>query len=208
MAHPAPSLQANQPAAAFTLGVIADTHIPDRVGQIHPEVVNVFHAAGVERILHAGDISAGWVLEELGRVAPVTAVRGNRDFFAGRLRLAETVYFSGVMIALVHGHFGLTPYLVDKVKFAFEGYCLERYLEPLARAAGLAEVVVFGHTHHPVIRMHQGKLLMNPGSASFGPHPGDLPSLGLLRIFSSGEVRPEIVSLRGWKIRERRWEKG
>jgi putative phosphoesterase len=186
---------------------MADTHIPDRVNGIHPEVAPIFREAGVTSILHAGDISTGWVLEELGRVAPVTAVRGNRDFLARRLKLVEYIQYNGVSIALMHGHGSLVSYLMDKVRFFIEGYRLERYLDLLDSAAGGAKVVVFGHTHHAVIYNHRGKLVINPGSASFGPHQGELPTLGLLHISARGEVSPEIVSLRGWKIRNHTWVK-
>ena len=108
---------------------------------------------------------------------------------------------------MMHGHGGLAPYLKDKVQYYLEGYRLERYLDPLVRAAGPARVVIFGHTHRPGILHYKGKLIINPGSASFGPLPGDLPTLGLLHITASGEVRPEIVLLRGWEIRERKWVK-
>ncbi len=162
-------------------------------------------AAGASRILHAGDISARWVLDELEQVAPVTAVRGNRDFLAGRLRQVEFLDLGGVSLALMHGHGGFFHYLRDKVDFYREGYRLERYLDLLVSAAGTASVVVFGHTHHTVIHQHRGKLIFNPGSASFGPHPGDLPTLGLLHISAAGEVRPEIITLRGWVICDRKW---
>ncbi len=189
------------------IGVIADTHIPDRVIEIHPDLLSTFQSAGVSHILHAGDISVNWVLSKLGEVAPVTAVRGNRDIFAGRLKLVEQLNFNGVSVALMHGHGGLVPYLKDKVRFYQDGYQLDRYLDLLVRSAKASRIVVFGHTHHPVIYQYKGKLIFNPGSASFGPARRDPPTIGLLH-FAAGEVRPEIIQLRGWEIRERKWVKG
>jgi putative phosphoesterase len=189
------------------IGVIADTHIPDRVTGLHPDILPIFRSAGVSTILHAGDISANWVLSRLGEVAPVIAVRGNRDFLAGRLKLVEQLNLNGVSVALMHGHGGWIPYLKDKVNFYRDGYQLDRYLDLLVESAEEAKVVIFGHTHHPVIHQYKGKLILNPGSASFGPVKGELPTVGLLHI-AAGKVRPEIIPLHGWKIREHKWVQG
>jgi putative phosphoesterase len=64
-----------------TLGVLADTHIPDRVPTLNPRVIQVFRQAQVSAILHAGDVSVPQVLAELEKIAQVYAVRGNRDIF-------------------------------------------------------------------------------------------------------------------------------
>jgi putative phosphoesterase len=189
------------------IGVLADTHIPDRVNDLHPDVLPAFAAVGVQQIFHAGDISTDRVLARLREVAPVTAVRGNRDIFTKDLNRIEQFEFAGVQVALMHGHGGLFPYLRDKLLFYRDGYQLNRYLDLVVDAAGAAQVVVFGHTHHAVIHQHRGKLVFNPGSASFGPFRGELPSIGLLRI-SGGEAKPEIIQLRGWKISDRQWMKG
>jgi putative phosphoesterase len=190
-----------------TIGIVADTHIPDRVNTLHPEILPIMRAANVQRILHAGDISIKPVLTDLSLAAPVTAVRGNRDFLARNLKMVETVNINGVCIALMHGHGGLLNYLRDKVHFYRVGYRLTRYLKLLATTEKSAQVVIFGHTHHPEIAQYDGKLIFNPGSACFGYKLSDLPSIGLLHISPSGEVRPEIVLLPGWKIQGRKWIK-
>ena len=64
-----------------TLGVISDTHIPDRTPQLNPRVLEVFQQARVTQILHAGDIMVQSVLDELATIAPVQAVCGNRDIW-------------------------------------------------------------------------------------------------------------------------------
>lgn len=192
-------------AQGVTIGILADTHIPDRVVRLHPEILPAFDAAGVTRILHAGDISTSQVLSDLAQVAPVTAVRGNRDFFAGRLPLVEHLDLGGVRAALMHGHGGLVFYLKDKLQFTLSGYRLERYLDLLVTKAGDAQIVIFGHTHHSVITSHKGKLIINPGSATFSPIRFDPPSIILLNVSATREVRSEIVHLRGWTIRDRDW---
>ena len=64
----------------LTLGVISDTHVPDRVRQLDPQAFGIFQAAGVQAILHAGDVSGPQLLAQLEQIAPVYAVKGNRDF--------------------------------------------------------------------------------------------------------------------------------
>jgi putative phosphoesterase len=189
----------------LTIGVVTDTHIPDKVTELHPGIVPALRSAGVSHILHAGDICSRRVLKTLAEVAPVTAVRGNRDLFAGPLSLVEQVEFGGVQVALMHGHGGWKKYLWDKWKFMLVGYRLERYLYLLSQAGPQAKAVVFGHTHHPAIFWHEGRLLFNPGSACAGYLNGDPPTIGLLHVYPDQQVNAEILPLTGWKIKERRW---
>lgn len=200
----------------ITLGIIADTHIPDRANSIHPDILSIFANASVKQILHAGDITSPSVLRQLRTVAPVTAVRGNRDLIFPHLRMVENITVEQVPIALMHGHGGLWPYLLDKWKYWHDGYQLDRYTQKLMDAAGAARVIIFGHTHHAELRMCQGKLLFNPGSASFGFIPGSgssshlnelPPSVGLLHIAENGAFRGEIIPLTGYKIKRRIWVK-
>ncbi len=62
------------------LGVISDTHVPDRVGDLHPDVLRSFVENNVDQIVHAGDASSLQVIKSLKSVAPVIHVSGNRDF--------------------------------------------------------------------------------------------------------------------------------
>lgn len=200
------STQALPDRPEILIGIIADTHIPDRVGDLHPDILPIFRDAGVSNILHAGDISLSRVLHRLSEVAPVTAVRGNRDIFSWSLKKVEYLDLNGKKVALMHGHGGILDYLRDKLMFYREGYKLDRYLDLLVNTASEADVIIFGHTHYPVVHQYKGKLIINPGSASFGPRRGNPPSIALLHIHC-GDVKPEIIPLNGWKIRERRWVK-
>lgn len=174
--------------------------------ELHPEILPRFHAAGVQHILHAGDICAARVLTELRQLCPVTAVQGNRDMFAGPLAMIERLDFAGTKVTLMHGHGGLWPYLWDKWQFWLFGYNLNRYINLLIRDNQDARVIVYGHTHHPLIKEHQGQLLVNPGSASFGIHKGP-PSIGLLRVMEDNQIEAEILPLLGYAIQNRRWVK-
>lgn len=152
------------------LGVISDTH-----GLLRTEAVEALR--GSDHILHAGDIGAREILDTLGRIAPVTAVRGNVDIepWAGKLPSAELVEIGGVSIYLLHDLAQLD-------------------LKP--EAAGF-RAVVYGHSHQPKMKEKNGVLYFNPGSA--GPRRFKLPvSLGRLRV-DDGRVQGELVKL---EIRE------
>jgi putative phosphoesterase len=174
----------------ITVGVIADTHIPDRMRQLPADLPRLF--AGVAAILHAGDVTAPAVLDDLARIAPVHAVAGNADF--GRLRLPSdlTLEFEGVRIGLTHGHGGWRRYLWEKVMYAVGGYQGRRNaVLAQARFAGV-KAVVFGHTHRPFNRLLNGVLAFNPGSVGpdyFAPYGA---AVGLLTI-EAGQVRGKIV---------------
>lgn len=193
------------PQPLLTVGVVADTHIPDRVGSLHPQLIPTLKTAGVDHILHAGDVCIPSVLDELFQVAPVTAARGNRDVLLSGLPLVNTINLAGVEIALMHGHGGLFFYLWDKWQFIFFGYNFKRYINLLTRTSGSARVVIFGHTHRPEILWKDGKLLFNPGAAGMIYDEPFTPSIGLLRIYPQQQVRAEIVTLSGYKVRGRQW---
>ena len=140
------------------VGVIADTH-----GLLRPEVLPAF--AGVEHILHAGDIGSAEVLEALRAIAPVTAIRGNIDRSGpcAALPVEEYVTLAGANIYMLHDVHALG-------------------LDP--GAAGV-RVAVFGHSHKPLLEERRGVLFFNPGAA--GPRRFSLPvTVGLLRIESAG----------------------
>lgn len=151
------------------IGLISDTH-----GLMRPEVHTAF--AGVEMILHAGDVGGAEILDELALIAPVRAVYGNTDApWDGGLVAALDLVLGGVRVHVSHGH------EVGKVTPA-----------NLAKAYD-ADVIVYGHTHIQKVSRLDGKLIVNPGAA--GPRRFSLePSVALLRIENgAGEV--EIVPL-------------
>lgn len=178
--------------AAIRLGVVADTHIPDRLRRLPDGLPGAL--AGVDAILHAGDITTRRVLAELGRIAPVHAVAGNRDFTLG-LPLDRLLEFDGVRLALTHGHGGWGGYLREKLLFATVGYDIPRYLRQVqARFAGRGvRAIVFGHSHRVVNTVVEGVLLFNPGGVApdyHGPFYG--PTAGILTI-EAGQVRGQVV---------------
>jgi putative phosphoesterase len=155
------------------LGVIADTH-----GLLRAQVFEVFRE--VEHILHAGDVGPASLLTELEALAPVTAVYGNTDAFDLRQRLPQvaTVELDGFEIVVTHGdQFGSpTPELVQ-------------------RAFPTAEIIVFGHTHRPLLTLVDSVVtVMNPGGA--GHRRFNLPpSVGVLELEPGIPPRGRLVPL-------------
>jgi putative phosphoesterase len=188
------------------IGVVADTHVPDRVDSLHPELIPKLIANNVSQILHAGDVCVTSVLDELAQIAPVIAVGGNRDWlFLNRLPLVRFFEIAGTSIALVHGHGGFLPYFLDKWYYLTEGYRQARYLEKVRKAAPEAKVVVFGHTHQPANLWQADQLFFNPGSASVEPVRDSNPSFGILHFSTGGNVHGEVIQLNGARLENRRW---
>ena len=149
------------------IGVISDTH-----GLLRPEVAPAL--AGVERILHLGDVGKPSVLEELEKIAPVTAVRGNVDRGGpcGALPETDVVLIADRYVYMLHDLETL-------------------HLDP---AAGKFAAVLFGHSHVPNFFRRKGVLYFNPGSC--GPRRFNLPvTVGLLTVNADGEFEAKIVPL-------------
>lgn len=155
------------------LGIIADTH-----GLLRPEVFEAFQ--GVDLILHAGDVGPPELLSELEAIAPVMAVWGNTDGFDVRARIPELVEteIEGFPFVIVHGHqYGSpTP-------------------EALFEAFPEALVIVYGHTHRPLLTLvDQVVTVMNPGGA--GRRRFDLPpSVGILELEPGIPPRGRLMPL-------------
>ena len=181
-----------------TIGVIADTHIPDRSRQIPPKALELFQQAQVTQIIHAGDISIKSALKPLEAIAPVIAVRGNRDllYFAD-LPWSQTLQVEDVSIGITHGHGSWPRYIRDRILLAFRSLKKFSYYENIARAMlPETKVVVLGHNHAPANYWINDQLVFNPGSPAH-PNPAvpDLkPSIGFLRI-DGHNVEGEIVFL-------------
>jgi hypothetical protein len=180
----------------ITLGVLADTHIPDRVPQLNPCILEIFQRAKVNAILHAGDVSTSGVLDELRQVAPLYAVQGNRDIvYLRQLPMQLELNFEGVSVGMAHGHGTFSRYMVDKIHRAMRGRMVGIYLQRLLHAFPTVDVIVFGHLHVPCNFRLEGKLLFNPGSTSYPWPRGDPATVGLLHVDGNAGVEGEIISL-------------
>ena len=155
------------------LGLIADTH-----GLLRPEVLEVF--AKVDHILHAGDVGKWQVVSDLEVLAPVTAVYGNVDGMEIRARLPQvaTLRLDGFDIVVTHrDQFGSpTP-------------------AKLVATYPRAEVLVFGHTHRPLLELVDRTVtVMNPGGAG-APRFGLAPSVGIMELEPGIPPRARLVTL-------------
>lgn len=178
--------------------MIADTHVPDRIQVLPPRIFELFD--GVDLILHAGDLSHPAVINELGEVAPVVAVQGNRDIFYRanwKTPLHKVVEIGAVKIGLTHGHGGLGGYVKEKFLFVATGaFRYSRYEVQVRRWFNGVEAVVFGHTHFPVCKQVDGVLLFNPGSVGPDYKRREGASVGLLEVDGGAKtVRGKIVFL-------------
>lgn len=148
------------------LGLIADTHLPDRLAFLPPAVFEAL--AGVDLILHAGDVGELRVLDELSAIAPVVAVHGNDDTAEAQRELPyqQLLSVGGVRLLLSHAHFpDRTQELASRRDDRWAPK-LERRAEMGRRAE--AQLVVFGHTHVPMTVDWGGLLLVNPGALASG----------------------------------------
>jgi putative phosphoesterase len=135
-----------QPVKAL---VLADTHMPSRARKLPETVLAALREADL--ILHAGDLAALSVLEELQTYALVTAVSGNIDTPEVQSRLPRRVIvpIGKFRVGMVHGH-GATSTTLERAAAAF--------------ASDAVDCVVFGHSHQPLLLRRDGRLFLNPGS--------------------------------------------
>lgn len=149
-----------------TLGLISDTHMPQRCRELPAALFDAL--AGVDVLLHAGDVGELWVLDRLGAIGPVVAVHGNDDTPGATRELPyqQLLTVAGQRILLWHSH---RRERADELA-ARQGDDWEPKLAHQAgrgRRAG-ASIVVFGHTHVPMSSRRGGVLLVNPGAIASG----------------------------------------
>lgn len=155
------------PQRPLRVALVSDTH-----NLVRPELLSFLE--GSDAIIHAGDICEQGVLDQLARIAPLTAVRGNNDrgAWAEALPVQTVVEIGGIALAVVHE---LPDLRGDPV------------------AQGIA-VVVSGHSHKPALEMRDGVHYVNPGSA--GPRRFKLPiSAAMLTIGKAGVLHIEHTRL-------------
>lgn len=156
------------------VGVLSDTHIPSRAPGIPSRVAEAFE--GVDLILHAGDVSVRAALDDLAALAPVHAVAGNIDdaSLQAALPVQLRLDIGGVTVGMVHDS-GPSKGRRERMRRRFPG----------------ARVVVYGHSHMPVVEDRDGLMLLNPGSAC-DPRQAKVPTVAILEI-AGGDVSAELV---------------
>jgi uncharacterized protein len=203
------------------VGVVADTHCPEFIAQLPPTLPAAL--AGVQRILHAGDVNSASTLAELARIAPVDAVRGDHDSTLADLPSSRELVIEGKRVVVVHGH--RTRWIEEPETLLWTlslGYFRPHQGLPraLRRRYPTADVIVYGHTHRARADTIDGALVFNPGAVHqwnptttrrrLGESPGwfewcwlqvarhlrriEPPSVGILEFTGAGVV-PTVVEL-------------
>ena len=151
------------------IGVISDTH-----GWLDPRVEKLF--AGVNHILHAGDIGNPMIELDLKFIAPVTLVLGNND---------PDLSFKLTEVAVLGGKKFLIHHIINPRALSETAAARIRHEQP--------DVVVFGHTHKQFCETLNGVLFFNPGYAG-RPRFGAARSMALLEL-KNGGIRPQFIPL-------------
>ncbi|HKB33000.1 MAG TPA: YfcE family phosphodiesterase [Candidatus Dormibacteraeota bacterium] len=203
------------------VGVVADTHCPEFLDDLPDRLFDVL--AGVDLILHAGDIDSQDTLTALGRLAPVEAVRGDHDRSLVNLPSSRDVTVEGKRIVVVHGQRSRWLEEPNTLLWTLSlGYFRPHRGLPraLRRRFPYADAIVYGHTHRARAETVEGILLFNPGGVHqwnrttatrrLTQHPGwfewcwlqvarhlrryEEPSVGILEIGDSG-ITPRVIAL-------------
>ncbi|TMV52133.1 metallophosphoesterase [Paenibacillus mesophilus] len=132
------------------IGVVSDTHLSTRARKLPSVLMEGLRHADV--IIHAGDWFTTDVYEELSALAPVVGVAGNGDGddIINRFGMKRTVEYEGVRIGIVHGHEGPDRSTPERARLAFRD-------DP-------QDLIVFGHSHIPLLEKIGDTVLFNPGS--------------------------------------------
>lgn len=158
------------------IGLVSDSH-----GNLEDLKNAVDQMGRVDAVFHMGDyVDDGFQIKRWVS-APVFAVKGNMDVYSNEGQLFVKTALGGKMILACHGH-------TLRVK---NEYSTIRY-------KGLeegADIVLFGHTHIPMIDQDEQLLMMNPGSCSL-PHMNGIKTFGIIEITGDGTLLPEIVELK------------
>lgn len=174
---------------SLTIGLISDTHIPESRPALWPQIYEAF--ADVDMIFHAGDIHELFVLDELEKMAPVYAARGNgEDGSAGRPVQPEDPRVQYAWLLELEGLWvGLTHYV--PVPERPPNFTLERWVERFFPER-TPDVIVSGDTHREQIAEVQGIFCVNPGSPTY-PHNYDTQygTIGYLTL-DNGEAHASV----------------
>ncbi len=185
------------------IGLLSDSHVPTVALRLPSGVAKVFK--DVDLILHAGDLTGPEVLEELEQLAPVLAVRGDRDLSSlDHLPVRRVVEAAGKRIGLIHGNrprWQEFPGATWNMFFGQRWFLAPRFYVHVVHQFENDNVdcVVCGHLHRPFVGDINGTLVVNPGSTYLNildrrTQPGQYISVGMLEI-ADGMLRASIVPL-------------
>ena len=178
-------------ADSLCIGLISDTHIPEAMPRLWPQVFTAFR--DVDCILHAGDIHDLSVIDQLSEVAPTYVARGNGDDGSGgrpvqpedpRLREGWALELAGLLVGIAH----TIPVPADSA------WTLERAMQRYCGRTDM-DVMIFGDTHSEWVEWVDGVLCVNPGSPTLPRNlRARLGTIGFLEI-ANGRPHPSIWQL-------------
>ena len=169
------------------LGLISDTHMPQRLAKLPASLPQVF--ADVDMILHAGDVGKLTVLDELSHIAPVIAVHGNDDTEESKseLPLQQIVSVAGERILVWHGHFSEQ---IDEHIWRLVAHEWQHLLLRCSRRAHRAgcRILFVGHLHYPFFTQQDDVWIVNAGALASGSFAGRIkrPSVAVLYLRDDG----------------------
>lgn len=162
----------------MTVAVISDTHVYRRGGRrVARPVFDLLRRFRPGLVVHLGDVNVGEVLDDLAEIAPLLAVTGNNDDDELLDLLPRELFFDigPHRFLAVHGH--------NHDRLSARKYAESR--------DGEADVILFGHSHEPLIERGRSSILFNPGSATdrrWYDHFG----VGLIHV-TADRIEPELV---------------
>jgi len=198
------SIQTDQ--QCLRIAVIADTHIPDRVNNFHPNLLPSILNSQIDLILHCGDSTQQSVLDDLEGIAPIVGVMGNRDAFFSTLDLPFKLEIEifGRKIGLYHGYKSIKHYFSDKIDYILHGYAFDHFHTVGKELFPGADVLCFGHTHFAEIRRYPNQWVINPGSSGPNSMNGG-PSWVLLEMNHTGNIKASFQPLLGYACKKKQW---
>ncbi len=157
----------------LVIGVLSDTHIPNTLPSLPPSLLK--RLAGVDAIIHAGDMTSMIVYDILSQIAPVHAVSGNMDEFmlTEALPDKQVITLLEKRIGIIHGN-GALGSVPDWVLNQFE----------------TVDIIIFGHTHSSLIEKRGSVLLINPGSVASSDK-----SFAILKLYAHSSPMAQIIHL-------------
>lgn len=166
------------------IGLISDTHIPWEQKELPPQVMETFQ--GVDLILHAGDIYAQSVLDDLERIAPVLAALGDDDYprLDPRLQEKHILELEGLTLWLIHER----PYTLLSPLWQ------QNRMSPEEDKLVKPDIIVFGHEHRTVVECSDSVLYVSSGSPTFLNYQRGLGTVGILEL-NSGKADVRIIQL-------------
>ncbi|AVB76716.1 YfcE family phosphodiesterase [Methanococcus maripaludis] len=161
------------------IGIISDTHIPERAKKLPKEIFE--HFSDVDLIIHCGDVTSESVLNELKKISEILVVSGNMDYM--NYPKEHELNIENFKIGIIHGN-QIHP-RGDTLKMKY--LCLEKNWD----------VLISGHTHVPMIKeLHAENkkiLLLNPGSPTVPRYP--LKTIMKLKI-EERKIDAELISIK------------